>query len=236
VLQSGEIDDTDYICERTKSFLVSERNASKYTWVPGNTPTSFYSGTANDLDCNAAEGSSLVWFAAHGTDIFGNFTYGAASGTSATFSTSYAYPKHISVYNGEVLVMSRNDGTLHRYDFLGNSLGTVPAGAATGQGVATDGEDVFVGAWTGTASQFIRYNSSYVSQGTIANPSGLSGNNIFDFAYDLGSGHFFGLVTTGEGGTGTSSTTVVEFEMGGAVVDTFTLPFSADGIGQNNCQ
>ncbi|MDC0603628.1 PEP-CTERM sorting domain-containing protein, partial [Aliiglaciecola sp.] len=38
--------------------------------------------------------------------------------------------------------------------------------------------------------------------------------------------------TNGEGGTGTNSSTIFEFEMGGNLLNTFNLNISADGIGQ----
>ncbi|MCA9714936.1 MAG: DUF4215 domain-containing protein, partial [Myxococcales bacterium] len=137
------------------------------------------------------------------------------------------------VYNDEVVVMSRNDATIWRYSTDGAQIGSVPTGNGTGQGLATDGVEFYASFWNGASSYFVRYDSNFQPLQTIQNPSGMNGmNNLFDFIYDPETDHFFGLATTGEGGTGTQSNTVLEFVMGGAVVDSYQLPLQADGIGR----
>lgn len=224
-------------CEPTLQFLVNERNASTvWLWKPGETPTTYHSTTANDADCNTSEGSSFGWVVEHFDDKFGRFVPGSGTGLDAEYSFPAAFPKHVTVFNGEIVIMHRNDATIYRYNEGGTLIGTVPTGNGTGQGLATDGTNLYASFWNGTSSYFVRYDASFASQETIANPTGMGSNtNLFDFAYDRASGRFYGLATDSEGGTGTNSSTVVEFEMGGAVIATHTLPVSADGIGQAYC-
>ena len=217
--------------------LLSRRNQSQvHTWDSQNPGASvlLHTTQCNDADYNLAEGSTHGWVVNHFNDYLARFIVGSNVGLDAQYNVGYAYPKHVTVYNGEVVVMSRNDGTLVRYSTEGAPLGSTKTAQNTGQGMATDGEDLFVSLWNGNSSVFVRYDSNFAAQETIANPSGMgNNNNIFDMIYDAETGHFFGLVTTGEGGTGTQSANVIEFEMGGMVVDTFGLPFQCDGIGAN---
>lgn len=213
-------------------FLVNERNASTiWTWDPVGGATSYHSVTCNDADL--PDGSTYGWIAEHFGDSIARFVPGSGSGVDQSYSVPYAYPKHITFFLGEVVVMSRNDATLQRYDENGASQGSIATGNGTGQGLATNGTDLYASFWNGANSFFERYDPSYVLQETIANPTGMGAlTNIVDFVYEPSNGHFYGLATSGEGGTGTETTTVVEFVMGGAVVATHTLPFLADGIGQ----
>ncbi len=222
--------------------LLSERNQSQvHAWDsadPGNT-TLFHATQCNDADLNIPEGSAHGWVPEHFSDYFGRFVIGG-NGLDAQHNlgqnglTHYHYPKHIMVYNDEIVVMSRNDATIWRYSTDGAQIGSLATGNGTGQGLATDGVDFYASFWNGS-SYFVRYDSNFTPQQTIQNPSGMNGlNNLFDLIYDPETGHFFGLATTGEGGTGTQSNTVLEFEMGGAVINTYQLPFMADGIGRNS--
>lgn len=216
-------------------FLVNERNASTiWTWEPAGGTTAVYHTTqANDADLPA--GSTYGWVAEHFNDYFARFVPDSGSGFDQQYSTPFAYPKHVTVYNGQVVIMSRNDAIIYRYDENGGLIASVPTGNGTGQGMATNGPDIYVSFWNGSSSFFERYDSSFTMQETIANPTGMgSNNNVVDFVYDPPSGHFFGLATIGEGGTVTETTTVIEFVMGGAMVAQYTLPFLADGIGQYN--
>lgn len=79
------------------------------------------------------------------------------------------------------------------------------------------------------------WDDTFSQIATYANPTGLPGDNVLDMVYDPITDSFWGLVTTGEGGTGTESDTLVRFDLGGAVLDTVTIPFQADGIGRNEC-
>jgi hypothetical protein len=63
----------------------------------------------------------------------------------------------------------------------------------------------------------------------------MSENNLIDFAYEPSTETWFGIVTTGEGGTGTNSRKVIEFTFGGSVTATHTLPWDVDGIGVGGC-
>ncbi|MEZ4383609.1 MAG: DUF4215 domain-containing protein [Nannocystaceae bacterium] len=221
--------------------LLSRRNLSQvHTWDSADPGASvlLHATKCNDADINLTQGSDRGWIAEHNADYFGRFVIGSNTGLEAQYNlgqnglTHYNYPKHITVYNGEIVVMGRNTGTLWRYSVDGAELGSVKTAQTLGQGMATDGVDLYVSLWTGSASQFVRYDANFVAQETFNNPSGMGGNNnLFDIIYDAGSGRFFGLATSGEGGTGTQSTTVLEFEMGGAVAATYTIPFAADGIG-----
>lgn len=215
--------------------LLSRRNQSQvHTWNSQNPGASvlLHSTLCNDADYNLAEGSTHGWVANHFSDYFARFIVGSNNGLDAQYGVNYAYPKHLTVYNGEIVVMSRNDATIVRYSTEGAQLAAIDTDANIGQGLATDGEDLYVSLWSGTTSSFARYDSNFAAQETFANPSGMGNfNNIFDMIFDAETGHFFGLVTSGEGGTGTQSTTVLEFEMGGAVIDSYSLPFACDGIG-----
>jgi MYXO-CTERM domain-containing protein len=215
--------------------LLSQYNQSKvHTWDSANPGAAalLHSVQCNDADINLAEGSPHGWIAEHFTDHFGRFIIGGGAGLDGKYNVAYAYPKHVTVYNGEVVVMSRNDGTLWRYSNAGAQLGSVKTAQNTGQGMATDGDSLYVSLWTGAASSFVRYDGAFVVQQTFVNPTGMgAANNIYDLVHDPASGHFFGLATTGEGGTGTQSTTVLEFEMGGKVINSYQVPFACDGIG-----
>lgn len=223
-----------------QTFLVTERNAlTIWEWDAGGSASVFHSTRANDVDLNPAEGSSFGWIAQHNNDYFARFVPGSGSGLDTQYNlgqggrTQYAYPKHITVFDSKIVVMSRNDATIYRYDENGNQLASTATGNRTGQGMATDGTDFFASFWNGSNSFFERYDASFTLQGTINLPTGMGQlTNIVDFAYDAASGHYFGLATDFEQGTLTETNTVLEFEMGGAVVGQFTLPFMADGIGQ----
>lgn len=220
------------------TFIVNERNAGlQHVWNPAaNTLSPLHAITANDVDCNASEGSAAAWWVEHINDHFGTFVHGSATGTSLDVSVAYAYPKHVAVFDGSVLVMSRNDATIKRYNLAGQELQSVATGNGVGQGLATDGTTVYASFWDGASSFFVRYDSTLTAMGpSIPNPTGMTGNNVFDFAFDPATGRFFGLATTGESGTLTQTTTVIEFVMGGAVVASRTLAIAADGIGQNRC-
>lgn len=213
-------------------FVLSERNASTtHLWEPSVSATglsTYHSLRSNDTDCNAAEGSSDDFSVEHYGD-------GIYKGSTKIVSTPYAYPKHVAVFNGELVVMSRNDCTLKVYDFSGTLQSSIALGCSSGQGVATDGTSLFVSLWNGSVSSFEELDTGFATVATYANPSGLSGNNVFDFAYDAGLGEWMGLVTTGEGGTGTESSTVQSFTMGGAVTSSYSLSASMDGIGLGAC-
>ena len=219
------------------AFILTERGADNiWAWDPSGMTSLFHSTTANDVDCNAAEGSNDAWVPEHFGDTFGYFAPGSVMGVTATFGTPYAYPKHITVFNNEIVVMSRNDATLHWYNTAGVEQGFLATGNGTGQGMATDGTDLWASFWNGANSFFVRYDASFVFQEMVANPVGLGANdNVVDFAYDPSSGNFYGIVTDSEGGTGTQSNTIVEFDMGGSVQATYNLAFFADGIGQQGC-
>ncbi len=225
-------------CVAPSTFLLTERNSENiWEWDPQTgTETLYHSTTANDADCNAAEGSDSAWIAEHFSDHFGPFIPGSGMGTLMQYPVLYAYPKHVTVFDDQVVVMSRNDATIHWYDFTGVEQGSLATGNVTGQGMATNGTELWASFWNGATSEFVRYDAGFVAQESIANPTGLGANvNVVDFAYDAATGNFYGLVADFEGGTNTQSNTVVEFAMGGAVIETFTVGFGADGIGQQSC-
>lgn len=224
-------------------FLFTEKGASK-VWLmnPASAAASkaIHTIRSNDADYNPGEGSQWLWTADALNDSFYRITASSGSGYNQRYElgtggrTDYSYPKHIAVYNGEIFVMSRNDGTVFRYDQNGNQLGSFETGCDTGQGIATDGKDLFISVWDGSKSLFQRYNSSLILQDTYANPKGLDKklyNNIFDFAFDTATGHWMGLVTKGENGASTYSQNVLEFTMGDKVYNTYTIGFKADGMG-----
>ena len=132
--------------------------------------------------------------------------------------------------------MSHNDATVHRYDPVSlDHLGAFSLGTGEGQGVATDGEQLFVSHWTDGGVTIKVYNSDYSLTGTHGIPSGMSEDNLFDMAYEQHTGTWFGIVTDGEGGTATRSNKVIEFSMGGSVTATHSLPWEVDGIGVAGC-
>lgn len=232
----------DQACvEIANRFLLSERNASTiWEWDPmAGSILVYHQVQANDADCNSAEGSPGGWVVEHFGDSLSRFVPGSGMGTDLNVGVTYAYPKHVTVFDGQVVVMSRNDATLVRYEpAAGMVLGSVPSGNGVGQGMATDGVSLWASFWNGGGNEsfFVRYDAAFVPQETIPSPAGIGVNvNVFDIAYHPPTGHFFGLATGGEQGTGTESSTVYEFQMGGAVVDTHAIPFLADGIGQSAC-
>ena len=204
------------------TFLVNERNAGKqHEWDPNaNTISVFHQTTANDAECHAAEGSSKGWFVDHSSDYVGTFSYGSGSGYDTRYSTMYAYPKHVTVFSNHVFVMGRNDATIYKYDFNGNQVASLTTGNNRGQGMATDGTELFVSFWDGSKSHFEVYDASLNRKRSVSNPSGLSQSNIVDFAYDAQTGRYFGLAANYENGTLTETKTVVEFTMGGSVANT----------------
>ena len=226
---------------RALKVLLTRHNQSQvHTWDSSNpgVTTQLHATKCNDADYNLPEGSTHGWIAEHNADYFARFIVGSNNGFDQQYilgqggRTHYAYPKHVTVHNGEVVVMSRNDGTLWRYTTAGVQLGSVKTASNTGQGMASDGTNLFVSLWGGAVSSFVRYDAAFAAQQNFNNPSGMGNfNNIVDFVHDPITGHFFGLATTGEGGTATNSTTVLEFEMGGAVTQSYALPFACDGIG-----
>jgi hypothetical protein len=196
----------------------------------------YHTVTQNDVDCNAAEGDSRAWWVDHFGDALGTFDPGTGVGEVVELApTPYAYPKHVALYHGEVIVSSRNDCIVHRYDLSGVELGSFSAGCTSGQGVATDGENLFVSTWSGGPSVINEYNGSFALVDTHANPTGMSGNNLTDLAYHSGTGTWWGMDVSGEGGTGTHTSTLVEFDMGGAVLSTVALPYDIDGVGLSAC-
>ena len=221
--------------------LLSRWNQSQiHVWDSDNPGATMllHTNQCNDADHNLGEGSIHGWFANHNSDYFARFIVGSNMGFESQYilgqggRTHYDYPKHITVHNNEVVVMSRNNGTLWRYSNAGVQIGSVKTAQNTGQGMASDGTDLYVSLWTGAASTFVRYDPAFVVKQTYNNPTGLGNfNNVVDLIHDSATGRFFGIATTGEGGTGTNSTTVVEFDMGGAVVKSYALPFAVDGIG-----
>jgi hypothetical protein len=217
--------------------LINVRNASEQrTFNPTTGGTELYhSAQANDVDCNAAEGSSEGWLAEHYADHIARFTPGSGSGSTDVVSTSYAYPKHLAVYNGEIVVASRNDGQIHRYSFSGSHLGSFSTGYTNTQGVATDGSSIFVSVWNGGSAYFQEYSSSFTLLGTHSMPSGLSGNNVFDMVYDQTIGQWYGLDRSGEPSTGTGTGRIVRFEMDGSVLASYSLSYDIDGIGLLAC-
>lgn len=216
----------------TGVFLLSERNANRtWEWAPSVSATAltaFHSQQGNDTDCNADEGTTDYFVVEH----FGDGIY---RNTSKIVSTPYAYPKHVAVFNGQLVVMSRNDCTVKVYTFAGTEVGSYPQGCTAGQGVATDGVHLYVSMWNGSSSSFRALSTSYATVASYSNPSGLSGSNLFDMAYDSDNGDWIGLVTSGESGTSTTSSTLVRFTMGGSVTRTWGLGIGMDGIGLGSC-
>ncbi|MFT4623701.1 MAG: hypothetical protein ACI8PZ_002357 [Myxococcota bacterium] len=140
------------------------------------------------------------------------------------------------MYLDSVIVMSRNDGTLHQYDFGGAELAAVATGYLPGQGVATDGTNLFVSVWDGFVSRILEYDAALVFVTEHANPSGMSGDNLTDMVYDGRTDTWWGMDVSGDGGTGTNTSTLVEFTgPGGIVLGSEVLLYAIDGIGLNAC-
>ena len=224
-------------CKNVRTpFLVNEIDQSNQRiWKAGanNVGRQIHQIRANDVDCYAAQGSSKYWFVDHYDDHFGRF--GQSPGIEREFGTPYAYPKHVTVFSNHVFVMGRNDATIYKYDFNGNLVTRTSTSNRSGQGMATDGQELFVSFWDGGQSHFEVYDASLNRKRRVSNPSGLSRDNVFDIVYDPVRDHFFGLATNGEGGTNTSSKRIVEFTMGGSVIRTHDLSIQMDGMGQKEC-
>lgn len=225
------------VTSSTGRYLLTERGqATIHAWDKATGAFSVdHSVASNDVDCRADEGLADTYSVDHFDDMLESYVPGSGSGSTGILTTPYAYPKHVAVDDGTILVVSRNDSTLYRYDAAGTVLDSAPIGGSVGQGVATDGSSIWVSRWTGSISEFVEFDAAFTQLGVVANPLGLPGNNLVDFAYDPDTGSFYGLVTTGEGGTLTESTELVEFDMGGNVTRSIGLPFAADGIGRDEC-
>ncbi len=195
----------------------------------------FHTATLNDVDCNVAEGSPLAWFVEHGSDDIGSFVPGSGDGVDVRLEdTDYHYPKHIALHDRQIVVMDRNNCTLERYDLAMRSLGNVPLGCTSGQGVATDGEHLFVSTWS--PPEVIELDASFVEVARHPFPSGMSGDNLVDFAYHPRSETWWGMDASGESGTGTYTSTLVEFTMGGEVLSSIELGINVDGLGAKACR
>ena len=123
---------------RAATALLSERNQSSiHSWDSANPGVTslFHATQCNDVDVNVPEGSDRGWIGEHFSDYFARFVLGG-NGLDAQYNlgqnglTHYHYPKHVMVYNDEVVVMSRNDATIWRYSTDGAQIGSVPTGNA----------------------------------------------------------------------------------------------------------
>ncbi len=196
----------------------------------------YHSGDVNDVDCNPAEGSDLGWYVEHTSDDVGTFEPGTGVGLTALVpDTAYDYPKHVAVFGGEVLVMSRNDCMLMRYDTDALLVGDVDIGCIHGQGIATDGSHLFVSTWSDSPSLLLEFDADLALVAEHANPIGLSGDNLVDLAYDARTSTWWGMVTSDEAGTGTRANELVEFTMSGSVLRSVFLDWDVDGIGLSAC-
>ena len=225
---------TDASCFRA---LLSEWETDNlYLWDPVTGALDlFHVALSNDADCNEAEGSTQGWLAEHFNDQLLSFAPGTGSGTTLLTGTSYSYPKHLAMWAGQLIVMSRNDSILYRYDPIsGEEVGSTNVEGISGQGVATDGAHLFVSVWDGTTTTILTLDSSFEEVARHGPPTGMFHNNLVDFAY-AGDGLWYGMDVSGEGGTPTRTQTLIAFEMGGAVLDTVLLPIEIDGIGTFNC-
>jgi hypothetical protein len=184
---------------------------------------------------NAAEGNGEGWHVDHHDDGLNTYVPGAGSGEVVVAPAGFAYPKHVASFNGEVLVTNRNDCRVHRYDFAGTPLGSFSAGCTSGQGLATDGASLFVGVWSGTSS-IQEYDAAFGLITTHGLPSGMAGDNLVDFAFHPTTGTWFGMDAVGEGGTGTRTSTLIEFTMGGSVLSSTPMGYEFDGVGINACE
>jgi hypothetical protein len=231
-------DGVDQDCDgrdTTCGFLISEWNAStvhEYEPTTGSI-TVVHTTRLNDVDCNAAEGSDLAWYAEHYDDTVGTFVLGDGVGEVPRVDTPYAYPKHVAVFAGEVIVVSRNDCLVKRYALDGAYLGDFSAGCSVGQGAATDGSHLFVSTWSPPGIN--EYDAGYRLVASHPFPSGMAGDNLVDLVYDARAGTWWGMDESGEGGTGTNTDVLVEFTMGGSVVRSVVMPVAIDGIGLNAC-
>lgn len=218
-------------------FLLTEwEEPMVHWWDPGTGALSdFQPNRSNDADCNEDEGRSDGWLVDHEDDYLLSFVPWDGPWATIVLGTPFPYPKHVAVLDGNLLVGDRNDGKIYHYTTGGGSLGTVTTGYPSLQGLATDGAWVYASVWDGGAAHILRYTRDLLFDSEIPLPTGLLENNLVDFAYDRRTGLWYGLNTTDEHGTDTYANTVVEFEMGGAVLGTYAIPFPYDGIGVYAC-
>lgn len=224
-------------CTLQTGLLISEWSSSNiHAWDPLTDSLSLYhSSLSNDADCNQDQGRVEGWIVEHFDDHVLSFVPGAGTGESIVVNTAYAYPKHVAVVDGDVLVMSRNDGIIKRYDGTGLEIDSVSTGYSTGQGIATDGSSVFVSVWDGADSRILEFDLDLSYLGEISKPTGMTLGNLVDLAYDARTGRWYGLDASGEGGTGTNTTRIIEFDMGGSVLSTWDMPVAMDGLGVLAC-
>lgn len=213
------------------SFLLNIHDTSRtVSWLPWRSHMTRNVRTfpANDVDCNGGEGSTQYWWAERHDFHFGSYTSGM---DTADHNTPYA-PRHIVVFNNEVLVMDRDTHTVHRYNFDGTTAGTFVVPGMLGQGMATNGTDLYISVWNGSASSILQYSPTFALLSTHPNPSGLTGNNIFDLVWDPREENWLGLATTGASDNTTETDRIHRFEMRGSVLASYYPPGDFDGIGR----
>jgi hypothetical protein len=225
------------------AFLLAEWNSgSVYQWTPHDGTVSLYHSVApdkaNDVVYDPTQGSEHAWLVNFtNEDAITGFVPGSGTGYDQKYVLPVAipYPKQVVVYNGEILVAEHWNGIIYRYTTEGVEIGTVETGYTYNHGMAVANGDLYVTVYDSgsTTSSFLRYDAEFTVQETIPMPTGMVGTNpqMWDFAYAPGLDRFFGLAIDGNASSGDATTVITEFVMGGAVVNTHTIPFAADGIG-----
>jgi hypothetical protein len=225
--------------EASRTFLLTEWNSDNiWQWNPDTgTSTIIHTLSANDVDYHPEEGSEFGWVAEHFTDHFDRFILGDGAGAETTYllgddgRTHFHYPKHIVVYQSEILQSDRNNGVIYRYNLEGEELGIIDTGYEHAHGMAVVNGDLFVTVFSTDTSVFQRYRSDYVVEDTFPMPEGIG--QIWDFVFRPETNSFYGLSSTSsDTSTGDATNTIIEFRLDGTIAESYLIPFSADGIGQ----
>ncbi len=151
----------------------------------------------------------------------------------SSFAVDSAYPEHIVLFNGEVLVSERDSGRILRYSEGGELLGSINTHFKTVHGMAVKDPYLYVAVYDGTF-RFLRYTpGTFELADTLPMPLGLpDGAQILDFVYVPRLQLWFGLWMTGDAGALTGTDVIIGFTLKRLTETAVTLPFRVNAIGR----
>lgn len=193
-----------------------------------------------DVDLNQFEGASQ----AYSVDPDSRWLHRMVPGRANELAGGYPggnRPAAVTVFDNFVLVADLGAQGIRRFSQTGQYLGMF-ARVPLLQGMATDGTHLYVSQYVGSGRNiFIKFGPNGQRLGSIFAPL-IPGpfRNIFDFAYDAGTGRFFGLTSvtysvSEPNFARAGSQQIVEFAMGDAFASGFRRTNrNLTGIGQYN--